>query len=231
MILNIETSTNVCSAAVTEGSEVLWAKRSDNGNHAHDLSLFIEELLGEVRALGKRLDAVGLSAGPGSYTGLRIGTATAKGLCYGLQIPLIAVETTEVLCVSLKHAGRELHDEVLCPMIDARRMEVYTALYDSEERRLTDVVAKVIDSGSFLEVLKERKVVFFGNGAEKCKSVIDHDNAVFLDGIVPLAEAMGVLAKEKFEKKEFVDLAYFAPFYLKEFQATVSHKAQDVLGI
>jgi tRNA threonylcarbamoyladenosine biosynthesis protein TsaB len=227
--LNIETSTNVCSAAVTEGKNVVCSFRSDNGNHAHDLPLFIDEILSVLREKGKTLDAVSVSAGPGSYTGLRIGVATAKGLCYGLDIPLIAIDTLQVLCASLIGSGLQLEDVVLCPMLDARRMEVYTALYDTSLQPLTEVEAKSIDESAFLDIDIEKTLVFFGNGAQKCKEVIKRENVIFVDGIVPDARFMGLLAEQKLHAGDKADLAYFAPFYLKEFQATVSHKAEDVL--
>lgn len=230
-ILTIDTSTNICSAALTEGEKVIDSRIGKDVNHARNLPLFIESLLQTARDNDIKIGAVALSAGPGSYTGLRIGTATAKGLCYGLQIPLIAIDTLQVLCASLGYSGyaTRADNEWLCPMIDARRMEVYTALFDANGNRQTEVTAQIIDSESYKNVLADRRLVFFGNGSDKCKKMIVSDNAVFVDEIVPLADAMGVLAQEKFDKKDFVDLAYFAPLYLKEFQATVSHKVEDVL--
>ena len=227
--LNIETSTNICSAALTEGGVVIEARKSEDGNHAHDLPLFVDELLQTLREQGKTLDAVALSAGPGSYTGLRIGTATAKGLCYGLDIPMLAIDTLQVLCASLIGRGLQFEDVVFCPMLDARRMEVYTALYDTNLQPLTEVEAKIIDETAFLDTQKDKTLVFFGNGSQKCKEVIKRENVIFVDGIAPDAKFMGEIAKLKLLAGEKADLAYFAPFYLKEFQATVSHKAEDVL--
>lgn len=230
LTLNIETSTDVCSAALTDGQRLIASRMLAQGNHAHDLPLFIDSLLTLMRSEGMQLSAVALSAGPGSYTGLRIGTATAKGLCYGYGIPLLAVDTLQLLCASLLGSGFEPSpSQLLCPMIDARRMEVYTALFDSSLNRLSDVEAKVIDTDTYADLLQERQLVFFGNGAAKLKSVITSPNAVFIDSIVPDAKYMGLLASSKLEASDFADLAYFAPFYLKEFQVTVSHKAQDVL--
>ncbi len=220
-ILHIDTSTSICSAAITQNG-MLFAHRSDASgqNHARMLPIFVEELLAELYAQDLRLDAVALSQGPGSYTGLRIGTATAKGLCYGLNIPLIAIDTLRVLVDGVKE---EIVPEAwFCPMIDARRMEVYCAFFDAAGDRLTDVEAKIIDEHSFEEVLAERPVYFLGDGAAKCKDVIKHPNAHFIDGIVPLAANMGKAAEQAFAAKQFVDVAYFDPFYLKEYQAIVS---------
>ena len=232
MILNIETSTNICSVAATEGKNVLCSYRSENGNHAHDLPLFIDNILKTLREQGKQPDAVAVSQGPGSYTGLRIGVATAKGLCYGLDIPLIAIDTLQVLCSSLLEAQNSLPDNaVLCPMLDARRMEVYTALYDTNLQPQTQIEAKIIDETAFLNTVNDKTIVFFGNGSQKCREVIKRDNVIFVDGVVPDAKSMGLLAEQKLKDNDLADIAYFAPFYLKEFHATVSHKAQDVLGI
>lgn len=232
MILNIETSTNVCSAAVTEGSQVLWAKRSENGNHAHDLPLFVQSLLQAAKEDNKKIDAVAVSQGPGSYTGLRIGVATAKGLCYGFDVPLLAIDTLQLLSASLLAQDPDISDSaLLCPMLDARRMEVYTALYSLRLQAQTSVEAKIIDSDSFSRIPEDTTLVFFGNGSAKCKDVIQRKNALFIDNIIPDARYMGALAEQKLLNNEFADIAYFAPFYLKEFHATVSHKAQDVLGI
>ena len=230
IILNIETSTNVCSAALTDGAEVIDYRQSRDGNHAHNLPLFVESLLETAKQKDLKIEAVSVSAGPGSYTGLRIGVATAKGLCYGLGVPLIAIDTLRALCASLISSNTKIpNDALLCPMIDARRMEVYCALYKGLERA-TEVEAKVIDEVSFKDAFDKRQVVFFGNGAEKCKAVIESQNAVFIGEIVPDARQMGVLAEEQLRAGDTADIAYFAPFYLKEFHATVSHKAQDVLN-
>lgn len=232
MTLNIETSTNICSAALTEGSQVIASCLTADGNHAHDLPLFVQSLLQTAKDNNKTINAVAVSQGPGSYTGLRIGVATAKGICFGLGVPLLAVDTLQLLSASLLAQHTCLQDSaLLCPMLDARRMEVYTALYTTRLQAVTAVEAKIINSESFLDILSEKQLVFFGNGASKCKDIITHDNALFIDNIVPDAKYMGLLAEQKLQAGDFADIAYFAPFYLKEFHATVSHKAQDVLGI
>ncbi len=224
IILNIETSTSVCSVAITQdGKPILSRVNADGQNHAKLLPLFIEEILNEGKTKGLKIDAVALSQGPGSYTGLRIGTATAKGICYGLNVPLLPIDTLQVMCAAAKDSGKQFTaNSVLVPMIDARRMEVYCAQYDSEGNRLTEVEAKVIDEHSFADILPNQQIAFFGDGAAKCKSVITHPNALFIDNIVPLASYMGALAEKAYSEKQFADVAYFDPFYLKEYQAVVS---------
>lgn len=219
-ILNIETSTEVCSIAVTDNDSVLFSdERFEGMSHASMLGVFTENAMRFIRESGKTLDAVAVSCGPGSYTGLRIGVSTAKGLCYGLNIPLIAVPTLQIMTVSV-FKDHFFPDTLYCPMIDARRMEVYTALYDRDMNILKDVSAEIIDTASFEKELSGQKIVFFGNGADKCKSVIHHPNAIFLQDIHPLAKNMLPLSKEKFSHGKFEDVAYFEPFYLKDFVAT-----------
>ena len=221
IILNIETSTNVCSVALSDGTNLVFVRMNDEGqNHAVLLSIYIQEALDFLKTENKKLDAVAVSSGPGSYTGLRIGVSTAKGLCYGMDIPLISVETLKTLAVNALRKYPIDNDSILCPMIDARRMEVYTALYDCNLQEISGAEPKIIDENSFAEILKNKKIVFFGNGADKCQEVIKSENAKFLPEIIPLAEDMISLATEAFEKKHFVDTAYFEPFYLKEFQPT-----------
>lgn len=225
IILNIETSTSVCSTAITENGTCLMQKINTEGlNHAKLLSLFIEELLSFLKKENKTLDAVALSQGPGSYTGLRIGTATAKGLCYGLDIPLIAVDTLQLMAVSALNHIAATENFSLRPMIDARRMEVYTGLYDQSLKQLIPVQAAIINENSFAEELAKNDIYFFGNGADKCSKIITNPRAHFLEGIYPNAAEMAPLAEKALSEKHFSDLAYFEPFYLKEFQATVSKK-------
>ncbi len=220
-ILNIETSTTVCSAAITRDGEPIFVRVNKDGqNHARMLPLFIQELLTEAQQQGITLHAVALSQGPGSYTGLRIGTATAKGICYGLNIPLIPLDTLQILCAAAE--SHIPHSARIIPMLDARRMEVYCAQYDATGNRLTNIEAKVIDEHSFADVLDAHQVSFFGDGSAKCKAIITHPNAHFIDGIVPLAEHMGRLAEAAYQAQRFADVAYFDPFYLKEYQATIS---------
>lgn len=225
IILHIETSTNVCSVALSDQEKCIFTVSDAQGqNHAALLSSFIEKALEKLRAENKKPDAVAVSSGPGSYTGLRIGVSTAKGLCYALDIPLIAVNTLQVMTKAAIDASSE-KDIWFCPMIDARRMEVYAAVYNSKWNELRKTQPDIIDESSYQDLLKEHKVAFFGNGSGKCKDSITSDNAVFLENIVPLAENMISFAVAAFEKKDFVDVAYFEPFYLKEFQATTPKKS------
>lgn len=223
-IINIETSTEVCSAALTVGGiPVATRLQTEHSNHAALLPLYIQELLHEAKERQLSIEAVALSQGPGSYTGLRIGTSTAKGLCYGLNVPLIPIATTEVLCAAMA-AQMAPTDTLLCPMIDARRMEVYTALYDTNLHPMTDISAQIITTDSFQQELAQHQVCFFGNGAMKCAEVIQHKNAHFIDKIIPDAQYMGVLAEQTTRTRiEGADLAYFEPLYVKEFVAAPSH--------
>ena len=227
-ILNIETSTSCCSVAITiDGVSVASVENLNSANHASELPLYIESLLQQAQRNAWQLDAVALSQGPGSYTGLRIGASTAKGICYGLNIPLIPVDTLQVLCATAAASEGYAVLEAggwLCPMLDARRMEVYTALYQPNTlQREGEIEARIIDSESFGEVLAERKVYFFGNGAAKCQPVITHANAHFIENIVPQAKYMGVLAEKQANVLDVKQMAYYEPFYLKEFVAAPSH--------
>ncbi len=228
LILNIETSTEVCSVTLAENGLTLFKKESLEGlNHSSVLTVFIEELLKENNIQPKMLSAVAVSKGPGSYTGLRIGVSVAKGLCYGLNIPLISVNSLEVLGIfaaqnSEKYDFSKNEKQVIyCPMIDARRMEVYTALYDSDGKEIRQVSAEIIDEYFLTDLLETHKILFFGNGAKKCKDIIKHENAVFNGPETTSAEFMQMIAEKKYSKKQFEDVAYFEPFYLKNFVATV----------
>lgn len=222
-ILHIETSTDVCSVALSEDGAVLFSKEDFNGpQHAVTLGVFIDEVLSMADSHAKLIDAVAVSCGPGSYTGLRIGASMAKGICYGRNIPLIALPTLKVLSVPILLMDELPEDALLCPMIDARRMEVYSAIYDRALNPVKEVSADIIDSNSYTEYLNDHPVYFFGNGASKCKEVIKHPNARFIDDIQPLARWMFPLADRQFWDKEFQDVAYFEPFYLKEFVATIA---------
>lgn len=224
-ILCIETSTNCCSAAICKDGVAVVSKENLTGaNHASELPVFIEQLLATARASQWQIDAVALSEGPGSYTGLRIGTSIAKGLCYGMNIPLIPVNTLQILCHSVDNQHLTGSTNVIyCPMIDARRMEVYTALYDANTLNpITEVTAQVINNQSFSEELKVNKICYFGNGADKCQSVITSPNAMFIPNIVPQASFMGLLA-EKTAALDVKQMAYYEPFYLKEFVPAPSH--------
>ena len=174
--------------------------------------------------LAKPLDAVAVSCGPGSYTGLRIGVSMAKGVCYGRNLPLIGLHTLEVLCVPVLLYHDLPEDALLCPMIDARRMEVYAAVYDRALEVKREIAADIVDENSYLEFLDEHPVYFFGNGAAKCREKITHPNAHFIDEICPLAKWMFPLAEKAIVKQDFKDVAYFEPFYLKEFVASKPKK-------
>lgn len=220
-ILSIETATEVCSVAVSNGNQIIFYKEETEGpSHAVLLGQFVNEAVEELRKANIKLDAVAVSCGPGSYTGLRIGVSEAKGLCYGLNIPLIAINTLKIMAHGVLKQSEVGKETLLCPMIDARRMEVYDTVYDCSLQEQRAVAADIIDENSFSEFLADKQMVFFGNGAEKCKSVLHHPNAQFLDYIYPKATDMIQLAEDSFDKREFVDVAYFEPFYLKEFVAT-----------
>jgi tRNA threonylcarbamoyladenosine biosynthesis protein TsaB len=216
LILSLETSTSVCSVALHNNEKLLAAVEiHKDQSHASKLAPLIDQVLTLADVDRKDLGAVAVTAGPGSYTGLRIGTSTAKGLCMALNIPLVSVGTLEVMAVSLQ--GTLLPDALLCPMIDARRMEVYCQLFTSSHKQITDVEAKVIDGESFQSELKNRKIIFFGNGAPKCKTVLIDSNAFFIDDIIPSATALGTLAYKKYQQGKMENLVTFEPFYLKEF--------------
>ncbi|HEY5592968.1 MAG TPA: tRNA (adenosine(37)-N6)-threonylcarbamoyltransferase complex dimerization subunit type 1 TsaB [Paludibacter sp.] len=227
LILHLETSTNVCSIALSENGICLFSKSNGDGmNHAALLSVFIAEAMEFLKTSSRKLDAVAVSSGPGSYTGLRIGVSTAKGLCYGLDIPLIAISTLEVLTAEALSSVEDAENFLFCPMIDARRMEVYAAFYNSKGKIQREIAADIIDAETYSEILENHVVYFFGNGAEKCKISLTHPNARFIKDLVPLAENMISLAEKAFTEKRFEDVAYFEPFYLKEFHTTAPRKNQ-----
>ncbi len=224
LILSIETATPVCSVALAKDNEVIALKESTKKNsHSEIVTVFIDELLKENKFSFSDLNAVAVSKGPGSYTGLRIGVSTAKGMCYALDIPLIAVNTLQSLAIgALQDYNLDKGLPVLfCPMIDARRMEVYCALFDKNNHEVRKTKAEIIKPDSFQTYLESNKVIFFGDGADKCKDVIQHPNAVFLENIFPSAANMVVIALGKFKNQEFEDVAYFEPFYLKDFIAGI----------
>lgn len=221
LILHIETGTSICSVALSSGGTLLGLKENNNGKaHAQQLSLFIDELITENNLKYNNLNAVVVSKGPGSYTGLRIGVATAKGICFGLNIPLIAIDSLLSLTHVYVQQFGKTHDMLYCPMIDARRMEVYTALFDSDAKRITETEALIVDENSFGDVLDKNKIVFFGDGAEKCQQVIQHPNAIFATNTQASATGMIFEAIKAFENNLFEDTAYFEPLYLKDFVAT-----------
>ena len=217
LLLSLETSTTNCSAALHEDGRLLAASELHIAQStASQLAIMIDHLFATTGKKKAELSVVVVSAGPGSYTGLRIGVATGKGICYALNIPLIAVNTLELLAYQVKRAGVSI-DGLLCPMLDARRMEVYCLLADAnlEVKELTQ--AKIIDETSFVEELTAGPVLFFGDGADKCKAAIRHGNASFLDGVIPSATALGELGYERWNVGAFEDLATYEPFYLKDF--------------
>ena len=224
-ILCIETSTSCCSAAICKDGVAIVSKENLAGaNHASELPVFIEELLSQARENAWTIDAVALSEGPGSYTGLRIGASTAKGICYALQIPLLPIDTLQLLCVGVEANANIPNGALLCPMLDARRMEVYTASYTPRDwTRTKEVEALVVDEHGFENELMTQPVYFFGNGAEKCKTVLIHEHANFVDGIVPQAKYMGVLAEKQDNVLDCKQVAYYEPFYLKAFVPAPSH--------
>lgn len=228
-ILNIETSTSVCSVALSANGEVLFEKSSFEGpSHAALLGVYVEEALVMMKSKGLKLDAVAVSSGPGSYTGLRIGVSVAKGLCFGYGIPLISIHTLEVLAVAALKEQENAADCLYCAMLDARRMEVYAAIYDANLNTVRETSADIVEADTYVSYLEKGKVCFFGNGAAKCREVITSPNALFIDDIHPLAVNMIPLSEKAFAESKFEDVAYFEPFYLKEFQATIAKN--KVLG-
>ena len=246
-ILHIETSGNVCSVAVSEDGQCIFEQREqgERGAGAEHLGTMIDEALSFTDNHAIPFDAVAVSCGPGSYTGLRIGVSMAKGICYGRNLKLIAVPTLELMCVPVllremtspapSQGGEndssplERLGEVsplLCPMIDARRMEVYSALYDRGLKTVREVKADVVTAETYKAWLDERPIYFFGNGAKKCMDIIEHPNAHLIEGIEPLAKWMQPLAEKRFLNEQFEDVAYFVPFYLKDF---VAIKAKPLL--
>jgi len=216
LILNIETSTKNCSVALFSESKLISEKLllSEKHSHSETLTLFVKDVIKNSEYTLVDLDAISVSKGPGSYTGLRIGVSTAKGLSYSLNRPLISVSTLQSMAfyMSKKKSNYDLY----CPMIDARRMEVFSSFYDKDNNQVTEVRADIIDEETYKKEL-ENKVLFFGDGANKCKDVLTSGNAYFLDNFFPSATYMGILSLEKYNNKDFEDVAYFEPFYLKDF--------------
>lgn len=227
-ILSIETGTEVCSVALARDGELISLRESTEGrNHAHNLALYIKEILDENDIYAQELDAVAVSGGPGSYTGLRIGVSTAKGICYALGKPLIAISSLQSLAnIALEEYNAGIVEienpdtSVLCPMIDARRMEVYTQLFNMKLRKMSEIEAKIIDPISFAEY---ENLIIFGDGAAKCKQILTSDN-VHLVRIASSARGMVSIAQDLFDTNQFVDTAYYEPLYLKNFVGTLSKK-------
>ncbi len=219
LILNIETATTNCSVSISKEGKTVFLKEDNNKNysHAESLHVFIDAVLKESKTTLNDIDAVAISKGPGSYTGLRIGVSAAKGLCFALNKPLIAISTLEALAYQLK-----VDEGFIIPMLDARRMEVYSAIFDSNYDVVRETEAQILDEHSFTEYLNETKVYFIGNGVEKTKELINHTNANFIEGKLPSANEMGMLAFNKYKISDFEDVAYFEPYYLKDFVALKS---------
>lgn len=216
-ILNIETSTKACSVAIHHDGKMLNCKESvtEEFSHSEKLVLFISDVMSESGISLSQLDAVAVSMGPGSYTGLRIGVSAAKGLCYALDIPLISVSTLQAMAYGMLSVSKA---DLYCPMIDARRMEVYSAFFDSNNIMIRKIQADIVDTSSY-DIELKKKVIFFGDGSDKLKGVINHKNAIFKSDFYPSAEFIGVLSYNRFVESNFEDIAYFEPYYLKDFVA------------
>ncbi len=224
-ILFIETSTDVCSVAVSHDGAIIFNKEDHTGPHHNErLGSFVDEALSYTDNHALPLDYVAVSCGPGSYTGLRIGVSMAKGICYGRNLKLIAVPTLELLCVPV--LLRELVTDdaaLLCPMLDARRMEVYAQVFDRALQEKRPIHSDVVDAETYKEFLSH-PMYFFGNGAAKCMKAINHPNAHLIEDIEPLAKNMLPLAEKRIAQGKFEDVAYFVPFYLKDFVAKQPRK-------
>jgi len=217
IILNIETATKNCSVSLSEKDKILKCIELNEGqfSHAEKLHDFIVDVLKQRNLEMENIEAVAVSKGPGSFTGLRIGVSAAKGLCFSLDIPLISIPTLNSLASTIQI----VEGEYIIPLIDARRMEVYNSVFDNSYQQIRETKAEVIDENSFSEFLEKGKVYFLGDGAAKCKEVIQHDNAIFLDNYFPSANEMAILSYKKFVSNDFEDVAYFEPYYLKDFIA------------
>lgn len=228
LILNLETSTKVCSVSLSKGSEIIgWKEESEGRNHATLLTVFIDEILKESDIETEDLDAIAVSKGPGSYTGLRIGVSAAKGMAYALSIPLISVNTLKMMASGYLQENKKLNlenDLLICSMIDARRMEVYSALYNTKLNEFRKIEAEIIDENSFKDIVEKNRMIIIGDGATKCLPYLKHSK-INIDLNFQLSSRFMVpLACEKYEQKNFEDVAYFEPFYLKDFVATIPKK-------
>jgi len=214
IILNIETTTKNCSVSIAEKGEILAIKELNNGNYSHAevLHPFILDVLKEANLTSNRIDAVAVSKGPGSYTGLRIGVSAAKGLCFALDKPLISIDTLTSLSFSIT-----IEEGIIVPMLDARRLEVYASVFNEKHQKIREIKAEIIDENSFCEYLERNNVYFLGDGSQKCKEIITHKNAIFIDAKFPSAQEMAKLSYEKYKISDIENVAYFEPFYLKDF--------------
>ncbi|TVZ56612.1 tRNA threonylcarbamoyladenosine biosynthesis protein TsaB [Lutibacter sp. Hel_I_33_5] len=224
-ILNIETATKNCSVSIAKEGKVIAIKELNDGNYSHAEMLhpFIKELTEESGVSLSEIDAFAVSKGPGSYTGLRIGVSAVKGLCFSFDKPLISIETLKSLASKISEKKG-----LIIPMIDARRMEAYTAVFDANHQQIRETKAEIITSESYLEYLEKGMVYFLGDGAEKCKEVITHKNAVFVDNQFPSSNEMAGLSFEKYKKNDIEDVAYFEPFYLKDFIVIPEKKKKSI---
>ena len=213
-ILNIETATTNCSVSLSKEGEILVLKEDYNTNysHAESLHMFIEEVIIASKIKPSQIDAIAVSKGPGSYTGLRIGVSAAKGLCYALNKPLISVATLQSLANQVT-----INDGIIVAMLDARRLEVYSAIFDKNHNKIRETKAQILDENSFKDYLEKGKVYFIGDGVEKTKTLIKHSNAIYIEDKLPSAKEMSKLSYDKYKKNNIEDVAYFEPYYLKDF--------------
>ncbi|MGC6432476.1 MAG: tRNA (adenosine(37)-N6)-threonylcarbamoyltransferase complex dimerization subunit type 1 TsaB [Jejuia sp.] len=216
-ILNLETATTNCSVSLSKNGKTIALKEdSRNGySHAEKLHMFIDAIIKEASLSRSQIDAIAVSKGPGSYTGLRIGVSAAKGLCFALDKPLISLPTLDILAQQVL-----IEEGVIIPMLDARRMEVYSAIYDANHHQIRETQAQILDEDAFSEYLNNGKVHFIGSGVDKMKVIINHPNAVFIEDKLPSANEMSTLAFEKYKISDTENVAYFEPYYLKDFIAT-----------
>lgn len=216
MILSLETSAKVCSVAIHDQGQLIATKEIHiEQSHASKLAVLVDEVIKESAIQVNQLSAIAVSSGPGSYTGLRIGTSTAKGLCFALDIPLLSIGSLELLAYQMNKQNPS--NAYLCPMIDARRMEVYCEVFDSSLNVVRPIEAKVIEPSSFAELLAEKEIIFFGDGSDKCKEEIRHSSAKFVSGVYAAASEMGGPVYQKFKKHQLENVGNFEPHYLKEF--------------
>ena len=225
IIINIETATKNCSVNVAKNGKTIVIKELNNGNYSHAevLHPFIVDILKEANLTSKDVDAVAVSKGPGSYTGLRIGVSAAKGLCFAYDKPLISIDTLTSLSHSIS-----IEKGMIIPMIDARRMEVYAAIYNESHLQISEIKAEIIDKTSYAEYLENNKVYFLGDGSHKCKDIITHKNAIFVDDKFPSAREMAQLSFDKYKKSDIENVAYFEPFYLKDFVVIPEKKKKPI---
>ena len=227
MILCLETATPVCSVALNASCCTVALRETEGQNaHSEKITNFIREVMQTAKIDYRQLDAVAVSKGPGSYTGLRIGVSTAKGICYAAELPLMAIDTLEAMAYGMKaKLGSQIaENDILIPMIDARRMEVYAAIFDANLNKINDTEAMVIDENSFADLRKDHRLWLFGDGAPKLSKLFENQpNISIVEGFKPSAEFMRILAEKALREQDFVDVAYFEPFYLKDFVAGKPH--------